>query len=98
MLYKKHNYPYGFLAIEVAVKLQELLEPDHKARKPYEYSSEALEVVDVIVRKKIANPTGIQDQLAKTLSAMFDCDYQPSQFADIADFMSDRIEHINAYN
>jgi hypothetical protein len=97
MLYKKHKYPYGFLAIELAVKLQELLEPEHIGTQPYQYSSEALEVVDEIVRKKLATPQGIENYLAKMLSAMFDCDYEPGKFADIAGLMSDRIEHIQAY-
>jgi len=95
-MFKKHKYPYGFLAIELAVKLQYLLEPEHSKGQPYQYSSEALEVVDEIVRKKLATPQGIQNHLTKMLSAMFDCDYQPGQFADIAALMSDRIEHIQA--
>jgi len=97
MLYKKHKYPYGFLAIEVAVKLQEYFDPDNKTPKPYEYASEALEVVDVIVRKKIDNPSGIKNQLAKTLSVIFDSDYEPDEFEDIANLMSDRLESIQAY-
>jgi hypothetical protein len=97
-MFKKHKYPYGFLAIELAVKLQEVLEPEHTAGQPYQYSSEALEVVDEIVRKKLATPQGIQNQMAKMLSVMFDCDYQPGQFADIAGLMSDRIAHIQAHS
>jgi hypothetical protein len=96
MLYKKHVYPYGFLAIELAVKLQELLEPDHTGAQPYQYSSEALEVVDEIVRKKLATQQGIENHLAKMLSAMFDCDYEPGTFADLAGLMSDRLESIQA--
>jgi hypothetical protein len=96
MLYKKHVYPYGFLAIELAVKLQELLEPGHPDVQPYQYSSEALEVVDEIVRKKLKTPEGIESHLAKILSAMFDCEYEPGKFAEIADLMSNRIESIKA--
>jgi hypothetical protein len=96
MLYKKHVYPYGFLAIELAVKLQELLEPEHPGTQPYQYSSEALEVVDEIVRKKLATPEGIENHLAKILSAMFDSNYEPGKFADIANLMSNRIESIQA--
>lgn len=98
MLYKKHKYPYGFLAIELAVKLQDFLEPEHNEGRPYQYSSEALEVVDVIVRKRLDSPNGIQNQLAKTLSAMFDCDYQPIELAAIADFMSERLHYIRAHS
>lgn len=96
MLYKKHVYPYGFLAIELAVKLQELLEPEDTNARPYQYSSEALEVVDEIVRKKLETPEGIQNHLAKMLSAMFDCDYEPGKFAELADLMSNRLGSIQA--
>jgi hypothetical protein len=96
MLYKKHKYPYGFLAIELAVKLQELLEPEQSTVQPYQYSSEALEVVDEIVRKKLATPQGIQNHLTKMLSAMFDHDYQPDQLKDMASLMSERLERIQA--
>jgi|SRR5581483_1889648 len=97
MLYKKHVYPYGFLAIELAVKLQELLEPeDNFAAQPYQYSSEALEVVNEIVRKKVDTPEGIERHLSKMLSAMFDCDYEPGMFTELADLMSNRIESIKA--
>lgn len=96
MLYKKHVYPYGFLAIELAVKLQELLEPEHTGMQPYQYSSEALEVVDEIVRKKLATPQGIENHLTKMLSAMFDCDYEPGMFSELADLMLNRIESIQA--
>lgn len=96
MLYKKHVYPYGFLAIELAVKLQELLEPEHPGVQPYQYSSEALEVVDEIVRKNLKTPEGIENHLAKMFSAMFDCDYEPGKFAELADLVSNRIESIKA--
>jgi hypothetical protein len=96
MLYKKHVYPYGFLAIELAVKLQELLEPGQTKGHPYQYSSEALEVVDEIVRKKLATQQGIENHLAKMLSAMFDDDYEPGMFTDIAGLMSSRLETIHA--
>lgn len=96
MLYKKHVYPYGFLAIELAVKLQELLEPECPGVLPYQYSSEALEVVDEIVRKKLSTQAGIENHLRKMLSAMFDCDYEPGKFDELAGLMSDRIESIKA--
>ena len=98
MMYKRHTYPWGFLAIEVAVRLQELLEDNLTDRPPYEYSPEALEAVDLIVRQRLHNAEEIRDELAAILSISLDCDFQPSFFAEVADFMQSRIQHILQYS
>ncbi len=95
-MFKKKNNFWELLAAEVAMKIQDLLEPgvDYP---PYEYYAEATSVVDKIAKKTDINVLDISKIIAETLTHSLEFTYEVDDFHDIAVFTYDRWKHIKKY-
>jgi hypothetical protein len=97
VLMEKLNYPYDYLAVEIAVKIQNILEPNED-NPPYEYIKEGETVMSEIINGNIIETSAIADLMARTLSKSLEYDYNAEGFIDLAEFTNDRLKWIRRYN
>jgi hypothetical protein len=91
-----HTTQWDRLAVELAVKIQDLLEPN-EGYPPYEYFAEATKIVEHVLKSKDENEDSIAQTIAAVMSESLEFKYDSSPFKATASFLLGRVHYIQRY-